>query len=226
MSVPDAWGVPYYDVVSLCWLAYKENKAKVGDRWRFQTGSTWTIRNVYESGPFRAVLAEQLSTELMCIAPSLVLSFSGTDELLDWPDNISQGLTGVSGQYFRALSIAKSSPCQMVVGHSLGGGMASFVAIHTGKCAATVNPAALNIFVGLMPNSIPNLPNLVGILKHGSRVINYVVPGEALDILDKVSPSMTRVGKIIHVPSSGKDLLGINKHLLNYLIGFTPPTKI
>lgn len=222
MIIPDAWGIPFLDVVSLCWIAYHE-QATAGSKWQFHpSGSVWTVKHVYKKGPFRAALVQ---------GPKLlVLSFAGTNELRDWIDNISQGLTGVSGQYIYALETAKQSPCQMVVGHSLGGGLASFVAIHTGKHAATVNPAALNIFIPLsLPNAllpgpaIPNIPNLTGIIRKGSRVINYVVLGEALDILDRVSYSMTRVGRIIPVSSRATD--PISKHSLAHIVGFKQPTR-
>lgn len=206
MAIPDAWGIPYYDVVSLCWLAYKGNGAKTGERWQSQTGAVWSINNVYERGAFRAVLAQ---------GSKLILSFSGTDEGADWGDNITQGLAGISGQYARALRTAARSTCEMVVGHSLGGGLASYVAVYQGRIAATVNPAPLNT----------NIASIIGSIRNGGRVVNYVAPGEALDILDIAAPNMHRVGRIIPVASNG-GANPINRHLLNHLVGFTPPVKI
>ncbi len=210
MPIPDAHGVKYLDVVTLCWLAYKENGVKTGDVWTSCVGTSWQIKNVYEIGPFRAILAQG--------SGKLILSFSGTDELLDWLDNISQGLTGVSGQYLAAQVVASGATCNMVVGHSLGGGLASFVAIHQGKMAATVNPAPLHI----LPTPV-GAANIINMIRNGSKVVNYVVHFEALDLLDIAALSMRRVGRIIHVPSTGSD--PIQKHLLDHLVGFTPPRK-
>jgi YD repeat-containing protein len=89
MPVPSAWGLKYEEVVGLTWLAYN-GQGNIG-RWRFpNAGSVWNITKVYQVLNFRAVLVE---------GPSRVLSFSGTDQLMDWSDNIQQGLTGYSPQY-------------------------------------------------------------------------------------------------------------------------------
>jgi hypothetical protein len=212
MAVPDAHGVPYLDVVTLCWLAYKDRKGgekRSGPPWRSCTGNSWTVTREIEIGPLHAIVAQGLG--------KTILAFSGTDELADWGDNIAQGLTGISGQYLLSPFIAGSSGCEMVVGHSLGGGLASFVAIHRGIKAATVNPAPLNVF---------NLFNAINMIRRSSLVINYVVLWEALDILDKISPRMRRVGRIIYVNPKGGSWNPITRHGLDYLAGFTPPTKI
>jgi hypothetical protein len=194
------------EVVSLTWLAYK-GQGTPGN-WNFPTtGSTWTLTNVFERGSFRAVLVRN--------SERTVLSFSGTDDKADWLDNIGQGLTGISGQYAYALYIARTNAADTVVGHSLGGGLASYVAIYGGKQCATVNPAPLNI----------NLASSIGMIRNGNLVINYVAAGEALDLLDAAMVNMRRPGKIYNVPSSG-GLNPVNRHLLNYLVGFTPPIKV
>ncbi len=203
MAIPDAHGVKYLDVVTLCWLAYKGN-FRFG-RWQSVTGNIWDATQKFEKGSFHAALFKGQKT---------ILAFSGTDEARDWIDNISQGLTGIAGQYLYALRLAGSVGCEMVVGHSLGGGLASFVAIHKGIKGATVNPAALNTFIG----RLPNLPNIIQMIRRGNLVINYVVPGEALDILDIAAFNMKRVGKIIHVPSKAGFFSVIRKHGLDDLL--------
>jgi len=175
MSNPDAWGLKYEEVQSLTWLACK-GRGTAGN-WSFpNSGGTWTVANVYEKGSFRAVLVKGRKT---------VLSISGTDDAGDWVDNAGQGLGGVSGQYLYALKLAKSTAPDIVVGHSLGGGMASYCAIYGGRLAATINPAPLNI----------NIVSGIAMLKNGNLVINYVVGGEILDILDSAMLNMKKVGR-------------------------------
>ena len=205
MSVPDAWGLKYEEVVSLAWLAYKGQVTP--GTWNFPGGSTWTLTNVFERGGFRAVLVKGKKT---------VLSFSGTDmkEVEDWANNLQQGLQGISPYYLYALALARSNASDVVVGHSLGGGLASYVAVYGGKYAATVNPAPLNI----------NLASGIAMLKNNDLVINYVAPGEALDILDGAMLNMRRIGKIYSVGSKG-GFNPVNRHLLGNLSAFNAPTK-
>ena len=204
MSVPDAWGLKYDEVVGLTWLAYKGQGTP--GRWTFpNSGSSWNLVSVFERGSFRAVLVKGKKT---------VLSFSGTDDAADWGDNIGQGLTGVSWQYLYALRVANANAADIVVGHSLGGGLASYVAIYGGRPCATVNPAPLNV----------NLASGVGMIKNGNLVVNYVAAGEALDLLDAAMMNMRRVGKIYNVPSSA-GWNPVDKHLLGNLKGFSAPVK-
>lgn len=205
MSVPDAHGLKYEEVVSLAWLAYK-GQGTPGN-WSFPgAGSTWTVANIFERGSFRAALIKGKKT---------VLAFSGTDDLADWGDNVGQGLTGISWQYAYALMLARTNASDIVVGHSLGGGLASYVAIYGGRQCATVNPAPLNI----------NAASGIGMLRNSSLVINYVAPGEALDVLDAVMLNMRRVGKIYNVASTG-GWSPVARHLLGNLEGFSAPVKI
>lgn len=110
----------------------------------------------------------------------------------------------------------------IVVGHSLGGGLASYVAIRQGKTAATINPAPLNL-MGAGGSNVP------GRIVFNNKVLNYVVNGEALDLLIKgqfldvlnVLPPIARVGTVNYVPSIGADPL--QKHLLRYLSTYVAP---
>ncbi len=202
-SVSSAHGVQYLDVVTLSWLAYKRNFRS--GRWRSVTGKVWRTVAKYQRGPLHAVLVE---------GDRRILAFSGTDEPLDWVDNIMQAVIGLSAQYLNALDLARNTGCEMVVGHSLGGGLASFAAIHAGKRCATVNPAPLNLTPA----------NREQIARRGDLVVNYVVSGEILDIIDIISPNMSRVGRIINVPSRGGNPFA--KHHLGNLIGFSTPTYL
>lgn len=70
--------------------------------------------------------------------------------LVDWKNNISQGLTGLSSQYTTSVRNAQllnelvGSNELYFIGHSLGGGLASNNAIVTGRQAITFNAAGLN----------------------------------------------------------------------------------
>lgn len=207
MSYPDAWGLKYTEVQSLAWLAYRGH----GTRGRYNfpnSGSDWQILHVCESESFRAILVQGRKT---------VLSFSGTDDAGDWIDNLEQAVAGVSPQYLTALRLARIPAIEVVVGHSLGGGMASYVAIYGGKCAVTINPAALNV----------NLFSALAMMGNGSLVINYVVPGEILSLLN-VGPIMstvgTTIGRTIGVGSSG-GFDPIARHGLAYLEDFEEPKR-
>lgn len=203
---PGAWGLKYEDVQGLTWLAYK-GQGTPGS-WNFpNAGSTWNLTQVFERGPFRAVL---------CTGPKRVLSISGTDDAEDWVDNIGQGVTGVSSQYLYALRVARSTAPEVIVGHSLGGGLASYCSIYGGRNSATINPAALNT----------NVASVVGMIRNGTKVINYVASGEALDILDVMAPNMRRVGKIYRVRSNGSIFNPVARHAIANLSGFQTPVKV
>jgi hypothetical protein len=58
---------------------------------------------------------------------------------------------------------------------------------------------------------------------NNGKVVNYVVRGEALDLLDRYAPNMRRIGTIHYVPSVGSD--AVAKHLLPNLSGFTAPVR-
>jgi hypothetical protein len=224
---PGAWGLDYEEVQGLCWLPY-EGCGKKDELYEFSNGSRWKVTEVIEAGGFRAVLVKGKERT--------VLSFSGTnfDSIEDWLNNFMQGLVGISPYYARALSVARSYPADVVVGHSLGGGLASYCSIYLGKKAATINPAPLNI------NDISKIPIII----RNNLVINYAVVGEALYYMCLLTtpispgipitptrpigigpiPAMTRVGRIIWVASNGSNMF--KKHLLEHLAGFTQPVLL
>ncbi|MEZ5345881.1 MAG: hypothetical protein R2681_10045 [Pyrinomonadaceae bacterium] len=207
MSTPGAWGLSYEDVIGLSWMAYAGQGTR--GRWRMASG-IWEITSVFEQGSYRAVTVKSPSSKK-------ILSFSGTDDIMDWGDNIIQGLTGFSSQYALARVHALFVNPDIVTGHSLGGGLASYAAINNFTNAATINPAPLNL-TGLLGSNI--LPRLV----NSGKVVNYVVRGEALDILDDAALSMRRVGTIHNVSSGGSS--PIDKHLIPNLSAFRAPTRV
>lgn len=209
---PGAWGLDYEDVQGLCWLPY-EGCGKKDELYEFSNGSQWKVTEVIEAGGFRAVLVKGKGRT--------VLSFSGTnlESIEDWINNIMQGIDGISPYYARALNVARSHPADVVVGHSLGGGLASYCSIYLGKRAATINPAPLNV----------NVISAIPIVIRNNLVINYAVVGEPLYYLCQLHlpppfPLMSRVGRIIWVASNGSDMKA--KHLLEHLVGFTEPVLL
>jgi hypothetical protein len=203
MAAPSAWGLTYMQVVGLCWLAYA-GQGTVG-RWKFSDGTMWTLDEVNEPGSFRAVVVTSPRGKK-------ILAISGTDDTFDWVDNASQRLLSLSGQYSYATATALYYQPDIVVGHSLGGGMASYVGIRLALETATVNPAPLSL-----PNAAPG-----AVL--GGKVVNYVAPGEGLDLLDRYDPFSTRIGTIHYVASNGTNL--VEKHLLKNLVGFQAPVRV
>ena len=110
-----------------------------------------------------------------------ILAFSGSDSPFQdwgdwWMDNAGQAYNGTSPQYQTAKSVAERLRPNLIIGHSLGGGLASFASIHTGIQAMTVNPAPLNVSASgkLMNNAY-------------DKVLNFVAENEALDLLQKLS---------------------------------------
>lgn len=222
---PGAWDLDYEDVQGLCWLPYEEcGKEGLYD---FSNGSRWKVTKVIERGGFRAVLAEGKG--------KTILSFAGSGmQVEDWLNNFMQGLVGISPYYALALSLARSYPADVVVGHSLGGGLASYCSVYLGKRAVTINPAPLNI------NDISKVPIVV----RNNLVVNYGVVGEALYYLCLLTtpispvipitptrpigigpiPAMTRVGRMIWVGSNGSNMF--KKHLLEHLVPFTEPVLL
>ncbi|HEY0546297.1 MAG TPA: hypothetical protein VGC91_13035 [Pyrinomonadaceae bacterium] len=208
MSLPSAWGLAYSEVQGLARLAYKGHSTEA--LYHFpNSDSDWRVLHIFEVKSFRAVLVQ---------GSKRVLSLSGTDDAGDWVDNISQTVAGVSWQYHHALKLAKATAPDVVVGHSLGGGMASYIAIYGGRCAATINPAALNV----------NLFSLLSMFKNGDLVINYIAPGEILSLLPVFCPVLSMmthtVGRTICVGSNG-GFDPIARHGLAELEGFEEPQR-
>jgi dienelactone hydrolase len=111
------------------------------------------------------------------------LVFRGTQTLQDWLDgNIPQGL-GVGSQYYaKAIALAKvmkkSADTQglemEIIGHSLGGGMASAAGAANRIRTTTFNPA------GVHPNTLPKGADISTAKQY---VTYYVVRGEPLNWL-------------------------------------------
>jgi len=224
----------YLDVITLCTLAYKDTGATAGSKWKgSHPSNVWNVIAVeeYPNG-FRAIYASGCSN---------VLAFSGTDDFEDWRSNLKQHFGGPksSPQYKTALDVAKRYKEQLhfVVGHSLGGGLATWVALNYCIPAATINPAPL----GKVKLDV----------KQQVSIVHYVVPGEILDVVDTIDLGLTKkIGKIVHVPvkleaivdaaktilsGSRSEVVGVGVgvaavsvrfHMLSSLAGYKDPIRI
>ena len=110
-----------------------------------------------------------------------VLAFAGTNDLKDIQQDISQFMgTGPASQYGNAVSLGRQfaslyDGCEKtIVGHSLGGGLATAASMSTDIPAITFNPAAMT----------EHTKAQLGIQNSaGANVTNYVVAGEPLSVL-------------------------------------------
>ena len=83
------------------------------------------------------------------VGDGYMLAFRGTDQRVDWPGNIKQGVGLRASQYEQAIKLAErvydeTGGNVMMVGHSLGGGLATAAAHATGARAVTFNAAGLH----------------------------------------------------------------------------------
>ncbi|WKV51807.1 PAAR domain-containing protein [Dickeya fangzhongdai] len=111
-----------------------------------------------------------------------MLTFRGTNNAVtgakDWMTNLSQGMGKESAQYSQAMDLAKIvkrsiSPAPSIVGHSLGGGLASSAVGVTGLNGYTFNAA------GLHENTVTRVGGL-GVDRIGSLIKTQAVDGEIL----------------------------------------------
>ena len=114
------------------------------------------------------------------------VSFAGTESQFgDWFTDLANGTTGHSLQYAEAIRLMKGlieqygSENLHLVGHSLGGGLASASALFFDLPASTFNAA------GVHPIAIAG--GKKG-LRDDSRITSYVVCGEALNSLQSAIP--------------------------------------
>ncbi|MEM9461540.1 MAG: hypothetical protein AAGF11_45670 [Myxococcota bacterium] len=127
------------------------------------TGTRWVVDNVFENRGFKAY-------NIRKDGGWHALVFRGTDGARDWLYNNIQNALGntrppqyVSGEYITSHFGAG----KILVGHSLGGGIATFASAFHGVPAVTLFPAPV------IPSSLPD---------NGARadVVNYVCHGEVL----------------------------------------------
>ena len=179
----------FADTKSTCHLAYDAVRA---ERYRFSDGTVWNILDHYETrmSGFKAILIQPEGGAKVVT----VLSFAGTDSILDALVDIDQATGGLPAQYLQALSRARSLSGQYqnlyLTGHSLGGGLAAWSSVNTMLPASTINPAPL---IGAMTLSS---------IGTNSQITNYIAgSGEIVSSSPGRNP-----GRDVHVPATGNFL--------------------
>ncbi|MFO7786808.1 MAG: Mbeg1-like protein [Halospina sp.] len=133
-----------------------------------------------ESGFGAALLKSKINGETM-------LTFRGTHNgstgSKDWPTNLKQAIGQETQQYNQAMDLAKIVQRRFpdnvnLVGHSLGGGLASAGVAVTGEAGYTFNAA------GLHPNTAQRLGGMSN-EKVSQRVVTQSVDGEFLTLVQQ-----------------------------------------
>jgi RHS repeat-associated protein len=121
-----------------------------------------------------------------------VISFAGTTptSAADWAANLLQGIGMWNDQYESAIAIAQSARKMHgagnvhIVGHSLGGGLASASSLVTGTPATVFNPAGPHPYTIAYHN--PDAAARYNTYGGDHLVRTYRVPGEVLTGLDRL----------------------------------------
>lgn len=136
--------------------------------------------NDEETGFGAALIESEINNERM-------LAFRGTNNGVtgkkDWSTNFRQGLGMKTGQYDQAMDLAKlvnrnSDSSVSLVGHSLGGGLASAGVAVTGQPGYTFNSA------GLHPNTAARQGGMSN-ADAAKNITTQTVDGEALQLFQK-----------------------------------------
>ncbi|KAG8151671.1 VgrG protein [Burkholderia catarinensis] len=194
LDTPEGWNNVSGDPAKLA-----QYKLKSGD---FSIPGTNFRAQVYE--PDKDVFGSDFKPQVV---------FQGTDKykLSDWKNNLMQGMNKDSAYYSRAVSIgkalAKSGADVNIVGHSLGGGMASAASRTSGIAATTFNSAGLN----------PATVARYGGMPVTSDIQAYRVEGEVLTASQEKSHGLmpTAVGEPHILPGQGGS---IAKHGMDKVI--------
>ncbi|MEX1366368.1 MAG: hypothetical protein AB1Z98_24800 [Nannocystaceae bacterium] len=126
------------------------------------------------------------------------LVFRGSDDWRDWVLNNVPGaiLPVPPPQYGSGRRMARRfQDGTTLVGHSLGGGIASYAAAQQGMDAVTIFPAPINPAWLAFP--LPPWP------AEGTNILNYVAGGEILTVAAAASPHLRRYGRDVWVQSDG-----------------------
>jgi len=171
-------------------------------------GAKATVEQSYVEGSFAAFVVQKRNGWR-----ALVFRGSEDGDLGDWIDtNLRSATSGLGStppmQYLMARAVARAQdPKTILVGHSLGGGLAMYAAAQWGMAAATIYPAPIQ------PTWLPGFPPLPA---QGTRVQNYVCMGEVLTMAEYAS-SHVRIGRDVWIEARGNSF---DKHLLpNIVVG-------
>ena len=168
-----------------CHLAYDGEE---GESYNFIGGKVWTISSAIATRMtgFKAIVLTCSESDFT------ILSFAGTDSLLDVAVDIAQITSEVPLQYHQALLLTSRLRRQhrnlFLCGHSLGGGLAAYSSVATRVPTNTVNPAPLV--------QAANAHTLFG---NNDQIVNYIAGGSEF-----VSSSIGRnPGRDVRVAASG-----------------------
>lgn len=177
-------------------------EGKAGEVYQFPDGSYWRVDKAEEKDSgFRAVAMRKVVPDGSggyMDDPNdnrVVIGFAGTNGLDDVDDDILQGIGMTPEQYSQALEFtrgvqqdaAKNCEAVNLTGHSLGGGLATYVSTRTGLPATAINSA---------PLADGNVPNGVN---YDNQITQYYAKGEILTDLDNINPFDSRPGKQVEV---------------------------
>lgn len=186
-------------------IAYEGNK---GDVYQFPDGTYWRVdRAEAKDSGFRAVVMRRVVSDGSGgykDDPSdnrVAIGFAGTNGGDDVDDDILQGIGFTPEQYDQAVAFTKevqqeaAKNCEPVIatGHSLGGGLASYVAIQNGIQATAINSAPLS------NNKVPDDVDYSG------RITQYYAEGEILTDLDNANGYDQRPGKQVEVSAAEEE---------------------
>ena len=134
--------------------------------------------------------------------------YRGSDDWRDWVfNNVPGAVVPVPPPQYgagRRMANRHGKGC-LLVGHSLGGGIASYAAAQNGQNAATIYPAPINPVWLALP--LPPWP------ARGTKVQNYVCSGEILTVAATLSPNLERIGTDVWIQSNGGS--PVDKHGLD-----------
>lgn len=152
----------------------------------------------------------------------ITIAFAGTQNGIDWSNNLEQGWTANSAQYDQARSLAgivsgatsNNQGALSFTGHSLGGGLAMEAAnslAHRGgydninyhRDVKTFNAAGISHTVSEGPRNIWN-----GLSGANRYMHNNVVIGDPVSTLNAISPGMGTFGSVdYYAPNSFNSLV-------------------
>lgn len=196
----------FVEVLELCKHSYniQSNQSEIQI-----AGQTMQVRHHEFAGGFAAYYIVKPGSWTACV-------FRGSDDARDWAFNNVPGVVSPvrPPQYGSGSDFAKNfGKNAMLVGHSLGGGIATYAAAQHGMHAATIFPAPINPIWLALP--LPPWP------AKGTMIVNYVSSGEVLTmagLAGKVpvplgpTPRLRRYGEDVWIQSNGTN--PIDKHEL------------
>lgn len=205
-QLPQARGLR--ELFHAAWTANPDYQGKLPEDWRLEE----RISN-RDTGFDATVLKNPEGKYVVAFGPTLITR----DEKLDlrdvWTD-LKQGAFGVPEQYREAVDLVnrlkeEGKEVAMVTRYSLGGGMASFAALHLAVPATVFNAA------GLSPHAIRNVGK-ENVQDRQHLINNYNVAGDPLSdtdgLLDRETWGGTQLGSVTWMRSP-QGLNPLQRHL-------------